>query len=128
MLGKNIFISVIKRALVLLVVGIVLILIVTNDPKPYIYGLVFGMTINILNFRLMSLSIKKALSLSEGGAQKYTMGNYLVRYVIYGIVLYIATIADYIELLTVILGFFTVKVIIISDTFLDQIRSIKKNK
>ena len=128
MLGENIFISVIKRALVLLVVGIVLILIVTNDPKPYIYGLVFGMTINILNFRLMSLSIKKALSLSEGGAQKYTMGNYLVRYVIYGIVLYIATIADYIELLTVILGFFTVKVIIISDTFLDQIRSIKKNK
>ena len=127
MLGENIFISIIKRSLILLLVGIIAIFIFASQPKPYIYGLVFGMIINILNFRLMSLSIKKALSLNEGAAQKYAMGNYLVRYLIYGIVLYIGAVADHINLLAVVVGFFTVKVIIISDTFYEQFKVKRKD-
>lgn len=127
MLGENIFISIIKRSLILLLIGIIAIFIFASQPKPYIYGLVFGMIINILNFRLMSLSIKKALSLNEGAAQKYAMGNYLVRYLIYGIVLYIGAVADHINLLAVVVGFFTVKVIIISDTFYEQFKVKRKD-
>ena len=122
MLGENIFISIVKRALVLFAIGVGAILLLANEPKPYIYGLLFGMVINILNFRLMSLSIKKSVKLGMATAQKYTMGNYLVRYLIYGIVLYIAAVADYIDLLAVVVGFFTVKVIIVSDAFYDQFK------
>lgn len=122
MLGENIFISIVKRALVLFAIGVGAILLLADEPKPYIYGLLFGMVINILNFRLMSLSIKKSVKLGMATAQKYTMGNYLVRYLIYGIVLYIAAVADYIDLLAVVVGFFTVKVIIVSDAFYDQLK------
>lgn len=128
MLGENIFKSIIKRSLILLAVVMLAILIIADEPKPYIYGYLFGMIINILNFRLMSLSIKKALTLKEGSAQKYAVSNYLVRYIIYGIVLYIAAVADYLDLLAVVLGFFTVKLIIISDTFFDQFRGRKAYK
>ena len=121
MLGENIFISIVKRALLLFAIGVGAILLLADEPKPYIYGLLFGMVINILNFRLMSLSIKKSVKLGMATAQKYTMGNYLVRYLIYGIVLYIAAVADYIDLLAVVVGFFTVKVIIVSDAFYDQL-------
>lgn len=126
MLGENIFTTILKRSLVVMIIGILAILILTSEPKPYIYGLLFGMIINILNFRLMSLSVKKALTLNPGIAQKYAVGNYLVRYMIYGIVLYIAATADYIDLLMVIVGFFTVKLIIISDTFYDLLKGKKK--
>lgn len=126
MLGENIFTSIVKRALVIFAVAVVAILIIANEPKPYIYGLLFGMIINILNFRLMSLSIKKAIKLNPGTAQKITVGNYLVRYLIYGIVLYIAAVADYIDLLAVVVGFFTVKLIIVSDAFYDQFKRTRK--
>ena len=130
MLGENIFKDIVKRSAIFLIVGIIVIIAVTSiksiDPKPYIYGLAFGVIINVLNFRLMSLSIKKSLKLNLGTAQKYTVGNYLVRYVIYGIVLYIAAVADYIDLLSVIVGFFTVKLIIITDNFYEVFKSKKK--
>lgn len=123
MLGENIFIDIVKRSLIILVLSIIVIFIFFADnPKPYITGLIFGMIINLLNFRLMSLSITKALSMDLAKAQRITIGNYMMRYIIYGIVLYVATIADYIDLLSVVIGFFTVKLIIISDTFYDLIK------
>lgn len=127
MLGENIFMDILKRSAIVLVVAVIAILIIADSPKPYIYGLLFGMVINLLNFRLMTLSIKKALSLNPAKAQGYAVGNYLVRYLIYGIVLYIAATADYLNLLSVIIGFFTVKLIIISDTFFDLLKR-KKNE
>lgn len=130
MLGENIFKDIVKRSAIFLITGIALIVAFTSmksiDPKPYIYGFTFGVIINVLNFRLMSLSIKKSLKLNLGSAQKYTVGNYLVRYVIYGIVLYIAAVADYIDLLSVIVGFFAVKLIIITDNFYEIFKGQKK--
>ncbi len=127
MIGENIFISIVKRALVIFAIGAVGILIFVSEPKSYIYGLLFGMVINILNFRLMSLSIKKAIKLDPNKAQRFTVGNYLVRYLIYGIVLYIAAVADYINLVTVVIGFFTVKLIIVSDAFYEQVKGKRKD-
>ena len=126
MIGENIFITILKRSLIVMIIGILAILILASEPNSYIYGLLFGMVINILNFRLMSLSVKKALTLNLGKAQMYAVGNYLVRYMIYGIVLYVAATAEYIDLLMVIVGFFTVKLIIISDTFYDLLKGKKK--
>lgn len=117
---------IIKRviALALIITGI--IFFVSSNPKPYIYGLAFGTSINLLNFRLMSLTLEKAVTKGTNKVMGYVMGNYMVRYIIYGVVLYISAIADYISLFTVVIGFFMVKIIIISDTFYGIIKS--KNK
>lgn len=121
-LGENYFITIIKRSIILVAIISAIILVAFKEPKPYLYGLLFGSVINLLNFRLMYLSTKKAVTLSMRGAQSHIVINYLIRYMIYGLVLIVAAKADYINLYTAILGFFIVKIIILSDAFYDTVR------
>lgn len=121
-LGENYFSTIIKRSIILIVLIAIAIMLIFKDPKPYLYGMLFGAIINLLNFRLMYLSTKKAMSLSIKGAQSHIVINYLIRYMIYGVVLIVATKADYINLYTTILGFFVVKMIILSDAFYDTLK------
>ena len=121
-LGENYFGTIIKRSIILIVVALAVMAVAFKEPKPYLYGMLFGSIINILNFRLMYLSTKKAMALNMKGAQVHIVVNYLIRYMIYGLVLIVAVKADYINLLTVILGLFVVKIVILSDAFYDTIR------
>ena len=122
-LGENYFSTIIKRSVILVIIMSLAILAIFKEPKPHIYGLLFGSIINMLNFRLMYLSTKKAMSLNMKRAQMHVTINYLLRYITYGLVLVIAAKADYISLYTVILGIFTIKIVIISDAFYDTIKS-----
>lgn len=121
-LEKNTNQEIIKRVIALALILIGIIFFVFSNPKPYIYGLIFGTTINILNFRLMSLTLEKAVTKRANRIKGYVMGNYIIRYIIYGVVLYISVIADYISFVTVVIGFLMVKIIIISDAFCDIIK------
>lgn len=121
-LGENYFSTIIKRSIILVILISAIILLIFKESKPYLYGIWFGSIINLLNFRLMYLSTKKAMTLSMRGAQSHIVINYLIRYMIYGLVLIVAAKADYISLYTAILGFFIVKIVIISDAFYDTIR------
>lgn len=125
-LGENYFSTIVKRSLIFISLISLIILIAFKNPKPYIYGLLFGSIINILNFRLMYLSTKKAMSLGMKGAQRHVVTNYIIRYIIYAIVLIVAVKAEYLSMYTVILGFFTVKIIILSDAFYDTIKFRKR--
>ena len=128
-LGENYFSTIIKRGIILVLVISGIILLIAKNPKPYLYGIIFGSSINFLNFRLMYISTKKAMSMSIKGAQSHTVTNYFIRYFIYGIVLVVAAKADYINLYTAALGFFIVKIVIISDAFFDTIRgNVKKSR
>lgn len=118
--------KIIKRIFILNLILIGIILILVPSPKKYILGLIFGSIINILNFRLMSLSFSKSVKMPQHKVMPYVTANYMIRYIIYGIVLTISVVADYLSLLTVIIGFFMVKAVIISDTFFDII--FKKGK
>lgn len=127
-LGENYFSTIIKRSIILVLIAIGIILLVSKEPKPYINGLIFGSTINLLNFRLMYISISKSVSLPPRKAQVYATTNYMIRYLIYGIVLVVAAKADYINLYATVASFLLVKIIILSDTFFDLIRGKMKNK
>lgn len=121
-LGENYFGTIIKRSIIIIVVALAIIALAFKEPKPYLYGMFFGSAINLLNFRLMYLSTKKAMSLNMKGAQVHIVINYLIRYMIYGLVLIVAVKADYLSLYTVIAGLFVVKIVILSDAFYDTIR------
>lgn len=116
-----------KRAIILALFFIGIFFFTIPNPKQYVYGMVFGTTINLLNFRLMSLTLAKSVNLPQSKIIPYVVGNYFARYIIYGTVLAIAAIADYISFYTTIFGIFMVKIIIISDTFYDMIKHKKKN-
>ncbi|EOC99453.1 ATP synthase subunit I [Caldisalinibacter kiritimatiensis] len=125
-LEGNTQIKVTKRVLSVTLVLIGAFLIGFKDPLPYVYGIIFGVVINILNFRLMSLTLEKSVKMPKHKIMPYVLGNYMARYIIYGVVLTVGAIANYLNFYTVILGLFMVKIVILSDTFFDLIRGKKK--
>jgi hypothetical protein len=121
-LTKNTEYKIFRRVIILTLIIIGIILLAIPNPKDDILGLIFGTIINLLNFRLMSLSLAKAMKMPQAKIMPYVVGSYMARYIIYGIVLAIAALADYLNFYTVVLGFFMVKIVIMSDTFFDTIK------
>ena len=119
--------KIIKRSIIVALFFIGILFFTFPNPKQYVYGMIFGTAINILNFRLMSLTLAKSVNLPQSKIVPYVVGNYFARYIIYGTVLAVAAIADYISFYTTIFGIFMVKIIIISDAFYDMIKQKKKN-
>ncbi len=122
-LANNTQLRVIKRTVILTSIIIGIILVTLPTPKKYIYGVIFGASINILNFRLMSITLEKSVNMPKRKIMPYVVGNYLIRYIIYGIILAIAAIADYISFIAVAGSLFMVKIVIISDSIYETIRS-----
>lgn len=81
--------------------------------KPLFYGIVFGSIFTILNFRLLSLSIKKAVTLDPSKAMVYAGRNYIVRLVLTGLVLIVSIKADHINVIGTIIPMFFPKFIIL---------------
>ncbi|RKD31528.1 ATP synthase subunit I [Thermohalobacter berrensis] len=121
-LENNTQAEVVKRVSYISLVIVGIFFFVFDKPSIYIYGFVFGVLINILNFRLMSLTLSKAVKMPKQKVMPYVVANYIARYIIYGIVLTVSAIADYLNFYTTILGLFMVKIVILSDTFYDILR------
>ncbi|MGO1477608.1 ATP synthase subunit I [Senegalia sp. (in: firmicutes)] len=121
-LTKDTEYKIVKRVIILTLMILGVILLAFPNPKDKLLGLVFGVIINLLNFRLMGLSLAKAMKMPQAQIMPYVVGSYMARYIIYGVVLTIAALADYLNFYTVVLGFFMVKIVILSDTFYDTIK------
>ena len=57
-------------------VVIVLLMMISKFSMPMLIGIIFGSVIAILNFRLLALSLEKAVDLPPGKAQAYTGVRY----------------------------------------------------
>jgi len=123
---KNISYFIIKRTIVysLFIIGI--IFIGFKNPKPLVLGYIFGTSIGILGFKLLELTINKAVIMPPKKASYYAMSQYLIRYFIYGIVLTIAALADYLNFVTAVIGLLMIKIVIITYTIYDSL--IKRRK
>ena len=91
-----------------------------KEPKPIILGLVFGSIISILSLKLMDNTISKAVKMSPSKATGYTIAHYFARYIIYFVVLVVAALADYLNLLSTVGGLFTAKFVIILSSIFDK--------
>lgn len=112
---------IIRRTIVysLFIIGI--ILIGFKNPKPLVLGYVFGTSIGTLGFKLLELTINKAVTMPPKKASSYAMSRYLIRYFIYGIVLTVAALADYLNFVAVVIGLLMIKIVIITSTIYDNI-------
>lgn len=117
---------IIKRVIAVTLVLIGIFLITIEDSTPYVYGIIFGVIINILNFRLMALTLEKSVKMPKHKIMPYITANYFARYIIYGVVLTVGAVADYLNFYTVVLGLFMVKIVILTDTFYDIIKGKRK--
>lgn len=125
----NYVFQIIKKAFILILIIIGLMLFSIKNPKPYVLGFIFGSGINILSFLLLNNTLKKAVQMDPSKAYGYATANYMVRYFIYFIVLGISIVADYLSFITTILGLFTIKIVILSKAFYDTIKGrVKKQR
>lgn len=106
-LNKNLM--VVYMILFSLIVEIIGILLMSNKLS-FTMGLLFGLVFSILKLKLMQNTIEKAVQMPEGKAQKYTNVQYMIRYVLTGIVLLVAALEPSVDLLGVFFGLFSMKV------------------
>ena len=90
-----------------------------KNPKPIIYGYIFGALISMLGFKLLNNTINKSVLMKPSRASRYSTLHYVLRYIIYFIVLLVSVIADYLNFPATILGLTAVTFVIIVAAILD---------
>jgi len=120
--------KIIVRALLLALILSGIFLIFSPNPKEYIYGLAFGTSINVLCFKLMAITMERAIHMPQSRIKKYVMANYCVRYLIYGTMLTISALADYINFFTAAAGLLMIKIVIQSAAFYDLILDLLRKR
>lgn len=86
--------------------------IISKEPIHIILGVVFGSIIAILNFRLLALTMEKAVDLSPGKAQAYTAIRYLVRMFIVAVVVFVSVKNPNINVIGTVLGLISTQIVI----------------
>lgn len=109
------------------VISLVISLAVPN-PNPIVKGFLLGSVINLLNFRLMSLAFIRMSAMPVQRVQGYAMGQYIIRYSIYGLVLFLAFRSPTTNGIATACGYFLVKSIILADTVLQRVQEKSQKK
>ncbi len=100
------------RGTIVLVSAMIIISVVVFRSVPIVVGLVFGSMIALLNFVELSRTLQRAVHKAPEKASAYTTFKYFIRFAIMAIVLYIAAVNDYIDLLGAIFGLLSVKLVV----------------
>ncbi len=91
------------------IAAVALIILFHSDPIKYVLGLLFGLGIGILNFLELSRTLTRAVNLPPEKAQFFAMRKYILRYLIYAIVIWISIKSPYLHVLGTIIGILLVK-------------------
>ncbi|MBN2794352.1 MAG: ATP synthase subunit I [Clostridia bacterium] len=92
-----------------------------DSSKSLILGLVFGVLISGLNFIDLSNTLQRAVSMSPEKAQSYTVRKYFMRYIMNGVVIFVAVKTPHIHVISTVLGMLLIKFsIMITNLFNDK--------
>ncbi|MEJ6951278.1 ATP synthase subunit I [Natronospora cellulosivora (SeqCode)] len=97
-------------------------------------GLLLALIISFFLFRLKKLNIIKALEKEADQARRFIIGNYIITYFIYFILLYNSYKNPDLDFIAVVIGLLLLKFTIIATVFLEEIKErfekkfIKKSK
>lgn len=119
-MNKDIIIKIYKRTLIVSFIIMGVIFFTFKNPKAIVLGYVFGLIISMLSFKLLDNTINKAVKMMPGKANSYTFRHYILRYVIYFIVLLVAVEAEYLNLLATLFGLLMVKFTIVVSAIVDK--------
>lgn len=114
---------VIKRTLLYIGIIILGMFIGLKNYKIHILSFIFGGGISILNFKLMDITVNRAVQMSPGKAQSYSTRHYMIRYFIYFVVLLVAGKADYLNFVTTMLGLLSIKMVITISAIIEKPKS-----
>lgn len=99
----------------------ILFVLFFDQSKALILGLVFGVLISGLNFIDLSNTLQRAVNKSPEKAQSYTVRKYFMRYVMTGVVIFVAVKTPHIHVVSTVLGMLLIKFsIMITNLFNDK--------
>lgn len=119
-MNNDLVFRIFKRTLIFSLFIILLFFLVFKQAKPYISGYIFGVLISMAAFKLLHNSVNKSVTMTPNRAKSYANFQYLIRFLIYGIVLIVAAKADYLNFMTTFLGLIMVKLVIVSASIFDK--------
>lgn len=108
-MNKDLLVKISKTVVFLSFFILVLMAILVKESMPLIRGYIFGALISILSLYLINDSISRLVGMEPVRAKRNARKGYLIRFLIYGAVLAIAALADYLNIFTTLLGLTMVK-------------------
>ncbi|HOA40165.1 MAG TPA: ATP synthase subunit I [Halanaerobiales bacterium] len=85
-------------------------------------GILYGLAISLLLFRLKFLQVQKALGMDESGASRYIRTRYYINYLIYGMVLTTAHKNERLNFFAVAAGLLILKFVIFGSAALYYVK------
>lgn len=119
-MNNDIIIKILKRVIIISFFIIGFSFIIFSKPYPIIMGYIFGVLISMLSFKLLDMTINRAIKMSPAKASGYSMFHYFLRFFIYFIVLTVSAIADYLNFPATVIGLLMVKFVIFISTIFDR--------
>jgi len=104
-----------------IIVSLIFVAFFSGEAVRLIIGLVFGASIGMLGFIDLSMTLQKAVQKPPAKAQNYTVRKYFMRFIMNGIVLYVAVVTPHIHIVGTVLGMLLIKMsIMITNLFNDK--------
>lgn len=111
-----------------IIIGVVSF-IISKEPIPILLGVVFGSVIAILNFRLLALTMEKAVEYSPGKAQAYSSMRYMVRMIIVAVVVFVSVKNPNINVIGTVLGLISTQIVIfVKKLVISKLRERRLNR
>lgn len=108
-------IKIFKGIVVLDIIFIAIIYILGKFDIPMLQGILIGSVYALLNFRLIAVSLNRAVQMSPGRAQVFAGVSYVGRLALTAAIILAAIKVDYINAFGVIVPMFFPKIIIVSS-------------
>ena len=111
-----------------IIIGVVSF-IISKEPISMLLGVVFGSVIAILNFRLLALTMEKAVEYSPGKAQAYSSMRYMVRMIIVAVVVFVSVKNPNINVIGTVLGLISTQIVIfVKKLVISKLRERRLNR
>ena len=117
--------SIAKRVFVVNTLAALLGFFFIKPFMPFLTGIFFGTAIAILNFRLLYLTIDRAVKMHPERPRKYTVSRYMIRYVLTAMVILVSLRSPVINALGSVIGLLTIKGVILQRDLLNDKRYFK---
>ena len=100
---------------------VIFLVFFAKNAKALSIGLAFGASIGMLNFIDLSNTMQRAVQKSPAKAQSYAVKKYFMRYIVTGVVIFVAVLAPYINVIGTVIGLLLIKfAIMITNLFNDR--------
>ena len=106
---KSMVYLLIRNVAIILLVALLVGLFIADNKLAYLLGILMGGTITIVKVFMMQSSMEKAVLKQPHEATNYVRGQFMLRYLITFIVLFIGVYTSYISFIGLIIGVFALK-------------------